>query len=571
MSESDFSTSMKDIVNAVAAGATVPAYTPEESTPKQPEMSNDVHHTEKPEAFTPTIVDSPVIRNPNPASIINPKSDPPTVDPFAQILMNTPTLKQTPIPSTIGLDPGILDTPSAPSPVMANTSTKSAGEELYRTLLFDEQGNLTDTQKQILKEHLTNVGSDQERWSLAKDILVSVASECKSMLVIGMSISDACQTVYDRTIAALDAINEKYKVDHPEVGTIVIDKTQDENDLGLTPEEHAKLERVKKVRLVLLEDADLASIEIERPDEEHKGDYIKSIEGSFSKYSVPLPMLGDFISLKGAQIVQMINIVRFEDSKLEENIGLKASLIYDKLIGGSILNKFNEFGESKMSYTEFINKFPYPDLDIAIFGIICASTMEESSATLNCPKCSHAWTHHYNVKKLLKLDSIPESYKERTDEILKNKTNDLKLRELYEKRRKVQRYKSPFSSNIYDLSYPTIARAINILKRIDENDKVMTYNSVIALYLSQLLIYNAKTGKYVPVTAEEADLLLETLKSLPNEDMTMLANKIREDLYYTAKFELDYKCPSCGYASSQPLDIDSLIFLRAQDSGDEIV
>lgn len=565
MSESEFSTNLKGIVSSAAAGFPIPAYVPYEEKPKDPNETNVSSEptTPQPENVTPTIVDSPV-------TPINPERKPP-IDPFAQALMNTPgpesDQKRSPVPSMIGLDPSILDTPT---PVMNTTPNKVNGEELYRTLLFSEDGDFTESQSKILKDHLSNVASEQERRSLVKDILGNVASECRGLLAIGMSIPEACQMAYDRTIAALDKINEEYHKNHSEVGTIILDKTQDVNDLGLTPEEHAKLERVRKVRLVLLEDTDLASIEIERPDEEHKGDYIKSIEGSFSKYSVPLPMLGDFISVKGAQIIQMVNIVHFEDSKLEENIGLKASLVYDKLITGSILKKFNEFGENKMSYTEFINKFPYPDLDIAIFGIICASTMEEASATLNCPKCSHAWTHHYNVKTLLKLDAIPESYKERTEEILKNKTNDVKLRELYEKRRKVQRYKSPFSGNIYDLSYPTIARAINILKRINEEDKVMAYNSAIALYLSQLLIYNGKTNKYVPVTAEEADLLLETLKSLPNEDMTMLANKIREDLYYSARFELEYKCPSCGYNAAQPLDIDSLIFLRAQDSEEEI-
>src|SRR5699024_458620 len=109
----------------------------------------------------------------------------------------------------------------------------------------------------------------------------------------------------------------KYMEENPNLGVITIDKTQDTNDLSLTTEEHKKLEKVHKIRLIMVEDADLANITIERPDEEHKADYVKSIDGSVSKYSVPLPMMGDFVTFKGAQIIQMVNIINYEDARID--------------------------------------------------------------------------------------------------------------------------------------------------------------------------------------------------------------------------------------------------------------
>lgn len=511
--------------------------------------TNETAVTDQPvhEEATTFVGDTPVI--------IAPPTQQVKAVPGVEDLMNTPT------PTAIGLDDDTLYTPT--SPLVANS-----GNMMHQNTAA--QFAVTEEQKQMLREVLSDMTED-ERIEFARPILETENSIIKDLIINNGFTPAEAQTAATNQIRK--KLSEKYaeKMDaEAAVAVVTIDKTSDPNNLGLTKEEHQKLEKVKKVRLVVVEDVDLEHIKIERPNEEYKADYVKSIEGSLSKYSVPMPMLGDFINFRGAQLVQMVSIVNYDDAKIDEIISTKASLIYEKLIGGSIMQKYDSTGKIIMSYQEFANKFAYQDIDMALYGILCASSMEENSTSLTCQSCSHQWMQNYNLKSLLKLDDISAEFKERVDSILKNKSNDIEMRKLFENMRKARRYKSPFSNNIYDLSYPSIARATNLLKRINPDDTVMAYLSAVALYLSRILIYNEAKGTYVEINADETPLLLETMKSLSNEDVNMLAKQIRDDLYYTPQFILPATCPSCGRKSEIPVSVEDLIFLIARDSMVEI-
>lgn len=479
----------------------------------------------------------------------------------------TPTSTTPVVPTNIGLEDDSLNTP------VMNIPLTPMGENNPNQKSVEPQGNGMSAADMDMLAELMPDAEVEVRVEIAKPIMETKASIVKD-LIINMGFTTA-----EAEVAANNQIRKKISEAYQEsktkdsaadTGVVTINKTDDPNNLGLTREEHEKLEKVKKVRLVVVEDVDLANITIERPSEDHKADYIKSIEGSLSKYAVPMPMLGDFVSFRGAPMVQLVNSVNYEDSTINEIISTKASLVYEKLIGGTVIQKYDTNGKNIMSYQEFANKFPYQDLDMALYGILCASSMEESSTSLTCQACSHQWLQEYNLKSLLRLDGLSDDFKGRVDDILKFKSNDIEMRKLFESKRKAIRYKSPFTNNIYDLSYPTIARATNLLKRINAEDNVMTYLSAIALYLSRVLVYNESKNSYIEVTADETALLLETMKGFSNEDINMLAKQIHDDMYYTPQFILHSTCPSCGNVTDIPIPIEHLIFLIAQDSMVEI-
>ena len=474
------------------------------------------------------------------------------------------SLMNTPVPSAIGLDDETLNSP------MTNTKFTPMTEAGVESPTYQETAIPTN-HMDMLAEIMPDL-SIEERLEIAKPFLGTRDSIVKDLILnMGFTREEAAIGADNQLRKKItEAYNEHKNNKEDEIGIVTIDKTTDINSLGLTKEEHMKLEKVKKVRLVVMEDADLANIKIERPNEEHKADYVKSIEGSLSRYAVPMPMLGDFVSFKGAQLVQLVNAVNYEDARIDEVISTKASLIYEKFMGGVVVKKYDYDGKNIMSYNEFANKFAYQDIDMALYGILCASSMEENSTSLTCNYCSHQWVQSYNLKSLLKLDDISTDFKERVDSILRFKSNDIEMRKLYEQKRKASRYKSPFTNNIYDLSYPTIARATNMLKRVDSDDTVMTYLSAIALYLSRVLVYNAEKDSYIEITADETPLLLDAMKTISNEDVNMLAKQVRDEMYYAPQFILHSKCPSCGRESDIPIGIENLIFLIARDSMVEI-
>lgn len=464
-------------------------------------------------------------------------------------------------------------TPPAPSmagltPEMINQLNSPVANDMNN--VPNLSNDLRPEQLEMLRE-LTPEMPEEVRIERGVPMLKEFEKIMKDLIVnFGLTPEEAKTGAMNRVKNNIKKDYQEYMNENPVVGVVNIDKTTDVNDLALTADEHKKLEKVKKIRLIMVEDADLANVTIERPAEEHKAEYIKALDGSVAKYSVPLPMYGDFVSFKGAQIIQMANIINYDDARIDEIINNKASLIYDKLVGGSVLKKMNGATKEKISYNEFINRFAYQDLDIALYAIVCASAMEESSTSLTCESCDHVWDHRYNIKSLLQLDSLPDQYKQRVDDILANKSNEIALQKIHNDRRKARRYKSPFTNNIYDMSYPTVARAINILKRIDQKDSVMNYISALALYLSRILLYDPSKNTYIEVSAEETDLLLDTMQTLTNDDSNMIANQIREEFFYSPSFMMKVTCPSCHKSSEIPLNIENLIFLMAQDSMVEI-
>lgn len=526
---------LKDVAKNMATPQEEPTVidnSPESEIPEAPTAQNTVVDDDIPVIIAPNVTARPAAADPT------------------KMMMNTPT------PSAVGLDADVL---ASPNTIPINTNGyKATSEDM-------------DMLEQIMPE-LTI----ERRLEIAKPILDKTPEIKKELIMSGFTIEDASVAAKNRIKKEITEAYEDSKVEKLDAtgddvsGEVIIDKTADPNGLGLTEEEHKKLEKVKKVRLIVVEDTDLSNITIERPKEEFKADYIKSIEGSLAKYSVPMPMLGDFVNFKGAQLVQMVNIVNYDDAKVDEIIATKASLIYEKLIGGSVLQKYDSTGKIIMSYQEFANKFPFHDIDMALYAILCASSTEENSTSLTCQACSHQWMQNYNLKSLLRMDNVPEAFKERIDSILKNKGNDIKMRDLFEGMRKAKRFKSPFSSNIYDLSYPTVARAVNLMKRIDTEDAVMAYLSAIGVFVSRILIFNPNKNTYIEITSEETDLMLETLATLSNEDVNMLAQQVRETMYYTPEFILPATCPSCGKKSEIPVSIEDLIFLIARDSVVEI-
>lgn len=393
----------------------------------------------------------------------------------------------------------------------------------------------------------------------------------KRLILDGFSPEEAEEAAVNWIKKKADAANtDENDIKDSDVAVIKIDKTNTaKEDLQLTPEEHEKLVPTKAIKLVLVEDADLKSIEIENVSTERKVDYIRNLEGSLSKYSVPIPIYGDYVSFSGAQLIQIANMVTRDDDRLEDDLNRKASLIYSKLIGGSLLKKTNAQGKTIMSYQEFTNKFSYMDVDMAIYAILCASNPEEGSTELTCNKCNHSFEHKYNFKRLMTIDGLSESVKQRYEDILTNRTNDIALKQLHDASNGAHRYKSPFTNNIYDVAAPSIARMIDVFKRINQEDSIMVHNSAFASYLNSIYIYNSNTGKYLQIKDDEVDLMLDTISDIPQDDITMLQKQIIE-MTYSPRFALVGNCPSCGTHFEVPVSVDNLLFFKQQDLQREI-
>jgi hypothetical protein len=421
---------------------------------------------------------------------------------------------------------------------------------------------LTDAEMRALMPDI----SDEKFQQILPKIKSNIEKYKKGLIInSGFTPEEANEAALNKMRKDSIEENDKYLQENPKVGVIEI-KKEDLENLALTPEEHSKLEKVKVIKLSVVEDEELKSIKLDtKYDAKHKSDYIKSIEGSLSKYSVPLPSYGDYLTFRGAQIIQLASIVMGEDERLEEILNKKASLIYDKILNGKIFKKFDEKGKIIMSYEDFVNVFPYHDINIAIYGILVASSMEETEAELTCNKCNQVFNYKYNVKELLNLSDSPE-FSERVNKIINCKSNSFELKNLHDEMTNATRYKSPFTYNIYQISYPTVGRATHIFEKINQNDQVMVYNSLLALYLNAIYIYNPETDGYVQITEDEVDTMLDTILDVADEDYQLIINQVKSMFTYEPRFTIKTVCPHCGEELELNYNIDNLIFFKAQDS-----
>lgn len=476
---------------------------------------------------------------------------------------DAPVIVSAPVPQR---DPAEIqkDASSDPAPIPAPVPVTPSG------VVNMSSGPATLTAEDIAK--LAPNLPAAERDKKFSELASKKAQYIKDLIMQGFTPTEAETAAIENMRREMGAADAQYVKDNPATGVITIDKSagQTKEDLQLTQDEHSKLVKVKAIKLIEVDTLDLSSIEVEPIEPDHKIDYIRTMDCGLSKYSTPIPILGDYVTFRGAQMIQMMRAINYEDAKIDEVINSKASLIYEKMMHGSVLQKFDEDGKRKMSYSEFVNRYPYPDLDIGIFGILCASSPEVQPGTFTCTKCHLDYESSYNIKTIIDADAMPDEVKSRYEEILTNKNEPAYLNKLYESARKARMFKSPFTGNLYSLSVPSVGRAIEIMKKIDQNDPVIMYNAALAIYMNQALIKNSATGKYVRVDENEPNTIIDLVMTLPDEDVQMLLKQISTKFTYSPTFTIRTKCTYCGHEDKFTADVTQMVFRKAQDSYTEI-
>lgn len=384
----------------------------------------------------------------------------------------------------------------------------------------------------------------------------------------GLTPEEANEAATNRMKKLGEEENTEYLKENPNTAIVEIDK-KNEKDVVFTAEEREKLRKVKKIELKIVEDIDLKTIEVERIDKKIKTSMLKKIDSGLSSYSVPLPLISDFVTFKGTQIAQLIPSVRFEKDTTEaEMIEKKASLIYNQFVEGSNIKKFDSNGKIILSYEDFCNKFMYYDMDMSLYAIYVASSMEMIETSLTCNQCGSPFTTKYNIKQLLVLDDLPEEFKEKIDTILGHKTDHEYLNSLYTKNNKSVRMKSPITNNIYEIDHPSIRRAYDIFNAVNMEDKTEAFYAEIGIFISSIYVMNNETKKYIEVEEDEYMNILTVLSSLPQEEIELILQFV-EGYRYVPKFILKSKCTSCGQDFVNPLRVEDLVFLIAQGSSME--
>lgn len=388
------------------------------------------------------------------------------------------------------------------------------------------------------------------------------------MIKNGLSEEDANFAANGKMRSLCAEVNINYLKKNPRAVTVKIDKTR-ADDLSFSEDEKNKMIKAEVIKLEIVDKKDVERRKIRRVPKEKKLIALQGADINSSQYSVPLPILCDYVRFKGAQIIELANAISYDDATPVEATERKAQLIYNQLLGGSVLQKYDSNQKLDLSYNEFINKFLFNDIDMALYAILVASSMEETETTAKCGHCQKEYDIKYNIKKLLTQEGMSDAIKEKFEEILAHKADVLYLKNMSERENMTHELKSPLTGNIYAINYPTIARVIDIYRRIDPDNQVENYRAAILMYIDHILVYDKVQGDYIPVDEDEIEELLTAFRELPQDELNVLMRYLKE-FPYNVVLKIESKCDKCGQKSTNELSVDQMVFLRAQDTLTEI-
>lgn len=349
---------------------------------------------------------------------------------------------------------------------------------------------------------------------------------------------------------------------------ILIDKTGFGGEFKFTPDEQEKISTSTEIRLKEVEEVDLSTITVKRTD--------KSFVESASEYQISSSMTPVVFpasrfraSMTGLTFGEMGDISLNSENVTFEQIRKKLTVIYNKMVNPSI-GKFE-------SFDDFLKKFAYVDLDLAIYGMIVATFPEVDEINLDCnnPKCNKSFTHKYSPRTLLRFDKAGDKFLSSMKDVINCDAD--KFDELVKQSptRTYKRIKLPYSNFIIEIG---IASSYDYLYNLLDNmigDKFSKshpddVNGILQLNTSLLALVRAvyvpqASGEYV--IFDEFEDVINALYMIKPEEIGILGSILQKYTdAYDVKFELtDIKCPHCGTVTKEmPLDVNYLVFLKYQ-------
>lgn len=418
-------------------------------------------------------------------------------------------------------------------------------------------------------------GKDREQ--VATELFNEISEYRKNAMInYGMTPEEADHAAATRLVNRGKEINDNYAKKHP-IETVMIDKTN-LNKVEFTEDERQKLEVARAIRLVAVENTTLNTLKKRKlPPKISKVDFLRSIDAAISTYKVPLPIMGDYAQFTGAQTFQMVTAFGSEDDTLLDNVVKQAQLCYDRFYGSISLKKYNDQHQQILSYSDFINSVPYHDLKMMLYGVYVASTPEDQELTMICGRntCKKEFTFKMNVKKLVQVNEMDKDIQDKMDNILSHTQSVEYIKKLSEDWKTETMYQSPYTGNIYTIQQPTIAKAIDVFQRIDLKDPRDIMNSVFLMSFNNILFktHNDETNEdeYVEINySEEPDAMVNIMREIPEVDLKLLSKPIGKS-DYSLPLKIFPKCPHCGNQMENIMELERLVFLKAQDMSAEIL
>jgi hypothetical protein len=347
--------------------------------------------------------------------------------------------------------------------------------------------------------------------------------------------------------------------------TVVIDKT----GMGVvtfTPEQQAKLERAKKIKVVEVETVDLKKIRTSRKKKDSVLTIIKR-NSSAKETPIVLPASGYTGTMSGLSPHELMTLGQNTGNTSVDSTR-KWSLIHSKMV---------ESGLGNLSFDEFLKVTAAADVDVFIYGLLVATYPDDATVPLVCsnPKCGQQFDHKYSVKSLIRTDNfstkLADNIRKIADSSHIKEEAQRTQREAVINRIEVVRLPDSgyilelFIQSAYDFLYSTI-KGIDSLKE----DTMKTQAALLSLTVKKAYIPDLES-----VDPEDPDYfdfddrveIAEIVYSLSTKDLKILADqndKLLTDATFTFGLT-NVHCPHCHkHDKFIETSIEELLFYQYQ-------
>lgn len=339
-----------------------------------------------------------------------------------------------------------------------------------------------------------------------------------------------------------------------------IDKTGMGSVINFTPEEQAKLERAKKIKLEEVEVVELPVLKTKKAKKGSAKKILKKINSTRST-SVVLPVSGITLSLGGCSTYELLTLLTNDRENPVESQRNKWSLLYSKVLDSSI---------GKMTFDQFLNNVAQMEYDIIVYGVLCATYPEEDNFPLNCPKCKTRFTHAYQVRTLLRAEEIGDKMMDAIQHTVDCSFTKEDAEQCHEEAllNNVETIKLPQSGYLFTIGIQSAQEFIeNSLDAITDLDEKYNQSAILASAVKAVYVEDPDDGEYYVLDGQMD--IIETIFSLYDRDLLVLGQKIGklvEGMNYTFGL-MDITCsnPRCKqHTNTIPVDLEDILFHKYQ-------
>lgn len=348
---------------------------------------------------------------------------------------------------------------------------------------------------------------------------------------------------------------------------ILIDKTGLGGEFKFTDEEKEKIFASTEIRLKEVEEVDLSTIKVKKAEKSFI-DTVNEFQISSSKVPVVFPASRFRAYMTGLSYGEMGDISLNNENVTFDQIHKKLTVIYNKMVNPSI-GKFE-------SFEDFLRKFAYVDIDLAVYGLVVATFPEVDDIPLNCnhEQCKKSFYHKFSPRTLIRFEKSDNKFLQAMKDVVECNAADFDKLVEESPTRTHKRVRLPYSGFIVEIgiasSYDYLYTIVdNVLGEKFAEEHPDDVNGI--LQLNSTLLGLIRTV-YVPdgdeyIKYDNFEDMINALYMIKPEEIAILASLLQKYTEgYAVHFELtDIQCPHCGARTRRiPLDVNHLVFLKYQ-------